>query len=195
MRKILLTTSLFLTIGALAQTEATTKDGKKVMLNPNGTWMYSECASLLKTENTGGKMMTSSKDDITIPATTTSTGLSISIIKGSESVIFNFATLSKDIYCVSKDAPMAVSFTDGTSIQIKHMGSLNCKGNFAFFLGESMGNKNILEALINKQIKKVVIDYSDTENGKIKIISKETVFDAKTAGKVMHVAQCLSNLQ
>lgn len=89
---------------------------------------------------------------------------------------------------------MAVTFTDGTTMQIKHMGSLNCKGNFAFFLGESMGNKNILEALITKQIKKVVIEYSETEDGKIKTISKETVFDAKTADKVMQVAQCLSNL-
>lgn len=97
MRRILLTTSLFLTIGAMAQTEATTKEGKKVLLNSNGTWMYTECAGLLKTENTGGKMMTSAKDIITIPATATSTGLSITLLKGSESVIFNFATPGKDI--------------------------------------------------------------------------------------------------
>lgn len=194
MKKILLSASFLFTLCAFSQTEATTKDGKKVILNSNGTWMYAECASLLKTENVGGKMMTSSKDVINVPATDNSPGILISLIKGSQSVIFNFATAGKDLYCVNKDAPMVVTFTDNSTVIIKHMSDLNCKGNFSFFLGETLGNKDLLDKIISKQIKKVVIEYSETDNGKIKKINKEMLFDAATGTKVLQVAQCLSNL-
>lgn len=194
MKKTILIASLFLTLGAFAQTEATTKDGKKVILNKNGTWLYAECASLLKTETVGGKPMTSAKDNIKVSSDGGLTGLSVSLIKGSESVILNFAPLEKDVICVNKNAPMTITFTDGTSLNINHMGTLNCEGNFSVFLGEAMQNSSSLEKLTTKQIKKISIEYTSTEGGVIKKYSKESVVDAATGAKLMQTAQCLSNL-
>jgi hypothetical protein len=156
--------------------------------------MYADCAQLLKTETYNGKVMTSGKENIKISTDNGVTGIDISLIKGSESVIINMANLSKAILCVTKNAPAIVEFTDGTKTTLTHPTELNCKGNFACFFGEKFGNAKDLELLKSKKIKQITIEYTDTENGNIKKNNSIFTINSAQAEKFMKTVQCLSNL-
>lgn len=177
-----------------SQTEATTKDGKKVILNDNGTWIYADCATLLKTETYSGNTMTSAKENIKVSADGGKTGLNISLVKGTTAVMLNFGIIESDIKCVNKDAPLVIEFTDASRVTVTHMGDLNCKGNFALFLAEDIGNIKELELLKTKNIKKVTLEYTDSNSGNIIKNTKEFIFGAAQADKFKKIVQCLSNL-
>ncbi len=193
MKKNLLTAGLLIfSVFAFSQTEATTKDGKKVTLNANGTWMYADCAALLKTETYSGKTMTSGKENIKVSADGGKTGLSISLIRGS-AIILNFGIIEAAAKCIKEEAPMIVEFTDGSKTTVNHMGKLSCEGNFSVYFSSSLGNVKQLEMLITKKIKKVTIEYTDTNNGVIVKQHDEFVFGTAQADGFAKVLQCLSN--
>jgi len=196
MKKILFAAGFFLTAFTVySQTEATTKSGVKVLLHQNGTWTYNDCSQLLETKTyTGGKVMTSAKENIKISTDNGVTGIDIALIKGTEAVILNFTNLSKAVLCVNKNAPMIVEFGDGTKTTLVNPTDLNCNGRFACFLGENLGNVKDLELLKLKKIKKVTIEYTDTENGAIKKNLSVFTFNDAQADKFMKTIQCLSNL-
>lgn len=56
MKKFIIATMCMLPLGLIAQTNATTEDGKKVVLYDNGTWIYADTTSAAEanTEITGG---------------------------------------------------------------------------------------------------------------------------------------------
>ncbi|TRW25721.1 hypothetical protein FMM05_05730 [Flavobacterium zepuense] len=198
MKKILLCAALFVaTISAVAQTEATTKDGKKVVLNSNGTWAYADgdCNLLTETKTyTGGKTMTSAKEPIKLfDDASAKTGVSLDAIKGSSSLILNFGRIERIAICINKNAPLNLEFTDGTKLVLKHMGELDCKGNFSCFLGEQMNTGKELGVLKSKKIKKVSIEYTDTENGAIKKFTKDYTLTADQGEKLSKIINCLSN--
>lgn len=192
-RKLLSVGFLLVSIMAYSQTEATTKDGKKVILNSNGTWLYADCAGLLKTETYSGKTMTSNKDNIKVSADGGKTGLNISLIKGS-AIILNFGIIESVAKCVKEEAPMIIEFTDGNKTTVNHMSKLSCEGNFSVYFSSEIGNIKQLEILKTKKIKKVTIEYTDTENGVIVKQNEEFVFGTTQADAFLNVLQCLSNL-
>jgi len=198
MKKILLCSALFVaTISAIAQTEATTKDGKKVVLNSNGTWAYADgdCYLLTHTKTyTGGTIVTSAKDPIKLfDNASASTGISLAVIEGSSSLILNFGRIEQVVMCIDKNAPMNLEFTDGTKLVLMHMNELDCEGNFSCFLGEQMKTGKELETLKIKKIKKISIEYTDTENGLIKKFYKDYTLTANQGEKLSKTIICLSN--
>ncbi|MFL9843404.1 hypothetical protein [Flavobacterium rhizosphaerae] len=192
MKKILLAALVFAYTAAFSQTSATTNDGKKVILNNDGTWMYADCAELLKTENIRGQNMTSAKEKVVVA--NGAGGLSIDLIKGSSAVMINFSPADREVICVGTKAPMNVEFTDGTKITVTHMGKLNCEGNFSLFLGESVGTDKELELFKTKTIKKISIEYSKSENGSLVNYSRDSDFTADKAEKMRNIIKCLSNI-
>jgi uncharacterized protein YkvS len=192
-QKILTAGLLLFSALAFSQTEATTKDGKKVILNSNGTWLYADCAALLKTENYSGQTMTSNKESIKISADGGKTGLKISLIKGS-AIILNFGIIEAEVKCIRAEAPMVIEFTDGTKTTVNHMSKLSCEGNFSVYFSSALGNVKQLEMLKTKKIKKVTIEYTDTEKGVIVKQNDEFVFGTAQADAFVNVLQCLSNL-
>ncbi|KGO94869.1 hypothetical protein [Flavobacterium subsaxonicum] len=197
MKKILLCTALFaVSISGYSQTEATTKEGKKVLLNSNGTWAYADgdCNTLTETKTyAGGKVMSSAKEVISVSSDAGKTGITINIVKGTGALILNLGRIEREIFCVSKNAPMSIEFTDGTKLAVKHMGDLNCNGNFSCFLGEQVGTDKELEILKTKKIKKVSIEYTDTENGNVKKFTKEYTLSADQTEKINKIIKCLTN--
>lgn len=192
-RKLLSVGFLLLSVLAYSQTEATTKEGKKVTLNADGTWMYAECASLLRIETYNGKTMISAKQDIKVSANAGKSGIEISLIKGPGSVILNFASFGDGTKCIVKNAPMVVEFADGAKFTINHMDDLNCKGNFALFLGEKLGTGKELNTFKTKKIKSVSIEYTSSKDGAISKYSESSVFTDAQADTFMKTVQCLSN--
>ena len=190
----LFTASLLL-IPALSycQTEATTKDGKKVILNTDMTWNYADCSALTETKTyPGGKVMTSSKENFRVSADGKN-GIDLSILKGSGTTIYNFASINKDIKCVNKDAPGTIEFTDGSKITIKHMSELNCKGNFSCFLGLVVGTEAEAKVLQTKKIKKISLEYTKKENNAFVNYTEDFNVAAAQADKILKTIQCLSN--
>lgn len=194
-------TAFLLCTLAFAQTEATTKDGKKVILNPDGTWKYAgdksnpgtnDCSNLTKTETySGGKVMSSSRDNIKI-SNNGKNLIEFSIIKGEGSLIMNISRQKGELTCVAKNAKMTVEFTDKTNITIAHMGDLNCKGNFSLFLGELLENEDKLILFKTKKIAKTSIEYSNSVDGKIVVISEENVYTDTEADKIRKTINCLN---
>lgn len=190
---LLLATCFAFTLTAFAQTEAITKDGRKVILNNNGTWILADCADLVKTETISGKTMTSAKENIILPGKSADDGITITMIKGSESLILNFGLIKRQVKCVNKYAPMVIDFTDGTQATFNHMSKLDCEGNFACFLGEKAGKGKELELLKTKKIKKIAIEYSDVKNDKMVQTSEEFIFTKDVSEKFYQTIQCLTN--
>lgn len=190
-----LITAALLLIPALSycQTEATTKDGRKVILNKDMTWMYADCAALTETKTyDGGKVMTSSKEKFRVSADGKN-GIDISILKGSNTIIFNFASINQDIKCISKNAHGTIEFTDGSKIAITHMSELNCRGNFSCFLGSALGSETEAKAIQTKKIKKISLDYNKKENNAYVDYTEDFNVAPAQADKILKTIQCLSN--
>lgn len=184
MKQIILSLVLIISVSVFSQTQA----GKN-------TVSAGDCDRLLKIEDLpDGKLTTAARDNIIISKDNGKTGLSVLLLKGSGAIILNFSTLGKGIWCIRKDAKGLVYFHDGTQMEIKHMGSLDCKGNFSCFLGEATGYGNELEQLKSKKIRKLSIEYTETENGAIKIVTTETEFPDTEAEKIMNILQCMTAL-
>ncbi|KGO86797.1 hypothetical protein Q765_09230 [Flavobacterium rivuli WB 3.3-2 = DSM 21788] len=190
----LITASLLL-IPALSycQTEATTKDGKKVILNKDMTWTYADCSALTETKTyAGGKVMTSSKENFRVSADGKN-GIDISILKGTGTIIFNFASINQDVKCVNKDAAGTIEFTDGSKVDIKHMSDLNCKGNFSCFFGLAVGTETEAKAVQDKKIKRISLEYTKKENNTFVKYTEDFNVAAAQADRILKTIQCLSN--
>jgi len=191
--KLITASLLFLSAIAYSQTEATTKDGKKVILNKDMTWAYADCSALTETKTyAGGKVMTSSKEIFRVSADG-KTGIDISILKGTGTIIFSFASVSKDIKCVDKGSPGIIEFTDGSKIAFKHMSDLNCKGSFSCFLGSALGSEAEAKAVQNKKIKTITLEYTKTENDNLVKHTEDFNVTTVQADSILKTIQCLSN--
>lgn len=194
-------TAFLLCTLAFAQTEATTKDGKKVILNPDGTWKYAgaksaldayDCSNLTKTETySGGKVMTSSRENIKI-SNNGKNSIEFSAVKGEATLILNISRQKGELTCVAKNALMTVEFTDKTKMTIAHMGDLNCKGNFSLFLGEVLENEDKLNLFKTKKIAKTSIAYSNSVDGKIVVMNEDNVYTDAEAEKIRKTINCLN---
>jgi hypothetical protein len=157
------------------------------------TWTYADCSALTETKTyAGGKVMTSSKEKFRISADGIN-GIDISILKGTGTTIFNFASVKDDLKCISKDAPGTIEFTDGSKIAIKHMNDLNCMGNFSCFFGSAVGSEKEAKVLQTKKIKKISLQYTKQENNAVVKYTEDFNVAAAQADKILKTIQCLSN--
>lgn len=196
MKKILLGTALLFCLNSFAQTEATTNDGKKVILNSDGTWAFADCGELIKVVTNGnGKQTISGKGFINSFSEIEKNKQKLLLLKASSgAVIVNFSPKTREAVCVNKNAVGDIEFTDGSKVTINHMGDLDCEGNFSYYLSKDFDTLKELEMFKSKKIKNITVEYTTTENGKIVKFTRKSSFTDEDGDKIMKTIQCLSNL-
>ena len=152
------------------------------------------CEELIETKTyPGGSVMSSPKEKIRV-FKDADNGLEIMLVKTTESVIVNFNAFG-GIKCVRKNAIAEITFTDDTKLSLQNMGDLDCRGNFSYFMGGAIGKEKELGLLKLKTMKKVKIEYADTDDkGNLKLIYEETAFTKEQGERIMKVIDCLTKL-
>jgi VCBS repeat-containing protein len=147
----------------LGQIEANTKDGKKVILDDDGTWKYFvdnkntsvttyECSELVSNEvdKMTGKSTRSMKEGLVISEDgTNGFGILAYEVDGTIglSIIANGAGS-----CIDDMAKMNVLFRDGTRLELRNNGKFNCEGKFTIYFGGGFGKKKELESFRTREV-------------------------------------------
>ncbi len=179
-----------------SQIEAKTKDGREVILNKNGTWIYTDSLCNFFTHAktyTNGKSIIYANNTIKVTGEEGKTGLEIMLLKTSQSIVMNITILDKDIWCVNSETKANITFTNGKTIELQNMGEDNCNGNFSCFLSDVMGNKKELEKLSEKMIQSISISYAINNSETSVTNTIETIFNKGEAYRVKTIVECLSN--
>ena len=186
------------TFSLFAQTEATTKDGKKVILNDDGTWKYDttvvvektvnlECSELISTETDKmtGKSSTAAKKTLIISDDGGKNGFGIFLMNSSSgSIIFSIQAVGAGS-CIDDDNKMNILFRDGTRLELVNNGKFNCKAKFTLYFGGSFGKKKQLEMLRTKEIETMRIWTSKS------YVEKD--FTSEQSKQLMKTVDCLLN--
>jgi len=200
MRKIILTISILTltVISGFAQTQATTTDGKKVILNEDGTWKYveevkqvtssennSDCSTYIATEvdKVTGKTSVAAKDILIVSKDGGKNGFGIYILKGSNSIIFSIQAVGAG-GCIDDDNKMNVLFRDGTRLELINDGKFNCDAKYTQYFGGAFGKKKELEMFRTKEIETMRIWTSKSY--------VEENFTSEQSKELMNVVDCLS---
>lgn len=199
MKYLIFTISIltFTVFSTFAQTEATTKDGKKVILNDDRTWKYAEattaettisldCADLISTETDKmtGKSTTASKETLIISEDGGQTGFGIFIMDISGPLVLSIQAVGAG-NCIDDDNKMNVLFRDGTRLELINNGKFNCDGEFTLYLGGSIGKKKELEMFRTKEVETIRIWTSES------YVEKD--FSADQGKLLMKTVDCLLN--
>jgi hypothetical protein len=157
-----LTMLFFTTVTTFGQVEATTKDGKNIILNSDGTWKYNETVKELKTnfecddlvanetDKVTGKTARGSKESILV-SKDGKNGFGFYLFEGSNSIILS-ATAVGAGGCIDDTNKMNVLFRDGTRLELVNNGKFNCESNFTLYFGGVFGKKKELEQFKTKEI-------------------------------------------
>lgn len=199
MKKLILTVVVLSisTFSMLAQTTATTKDGKKVILNDDGTWKYDttvvaekkvdlECSELISTETDKmtGKSSTASKKTLIISDDGGKNGFGIFLMKSSNSIIFSIQAVGAGS-CIDDDSKMNILFRDGTRLELVNNGKFNCKAKFTLYFGGAFGKKKELEMLRTKEIETMRVWTSKS------YVEKD--FSSEQSKQLMKTVDCLNS--
>ncbi len=163
---ITITVALFMSLTFCnAQTQATTNDGKLVLLNEDGTWTFDRSTqTATKTEPTTCDAYISTNVDKVTGDKTTSGKKNIIVSKDGGKKGFGFLLMnSKKVLimsikavgasgCIDDDAKMNVLFTDGSRLELVNNGKFNCKSKFTLYFGGSFGKKKEFESFKNKEV-------------------------------------------
>jgi len=155
-----------------AQTEATTIDGKKVILYENGTWKPAEATPVVTNENTisdcskyiskevdkvTGESSTSSKDMILISSDGEKSGFGIYIFSTAKNeIIFSIQAVGAG-NCIDDDNKMNVLFRDGTRLELINDGKFNCDAKYTQYFGGIFGKRKELEMFRTKEVETIRI--------------------------------------
>ena len=168
MHKTLFTLPILILICNLlsSQINATTEDGKKVILLNNGTWKYekaiekevqesskSNCDAYTVTtvDKVTGKSSISSKSTIIISENGGKKGFGILALKSSNSLILSIQAVGAG-GCIDDDNKMNVLFRDGTRLELVNDGKFNCDARYTQYFGGNFGKKKELEMFQNKEV-------------------------------------------
>lgn len=160
---------------SVAQTTATTKDGKQVVLNEDGTWKYvqEKTDTSTSTEETGDIYIIKEVDDMTDKVyyymskgllcvnDEQNKGFRVNYsfsAKGGVVKIDGLSVKSVGLGCV-KATSLIFLFEDGSKINITSWNDFNCKGN-SWFMASAANQKKLAE----KKIAKIRVQNGD--NGK-----------------------------
>jgi hypothetical protein len=202
MKKIFLTIVLgiFSIISLYSQTQATTNDGKKVILNDDGTWKFSEetksqtveidnsdCSKYILTDvdKVTGKSSTAAKDMLVISQDGGKNGFGIYLLKGSNSIILSIKAVGAG-NCIDDDNKMNILFRDGTRLELVNDSKFNCDAKYTQYFGGVFGKKKELEMFKTKEIETMRIWTSESyvqEN-----------FTPEQSKEFMNTINCLVNI-
>ncbi|MCB9227827.1 MAG: DUF3157 family protein [Chitinophagales bacterium] len=160
-KKTIFTISIlvFTVLSTFAQTEATTNDGKKVILNDDGTWKYvetsiekqepinsSDCSNYISTEvdKVTGKSTVAAKEMLIVSKDGGKNGFGFYILKSDRgSIIFSIQAVGAG-NCIDDDDKMNVLFRDGTRIELVNDADFNCDAKYTQYFGGVFGRKKEL---------------------------------------------------
>jgi hypothetical protein len=150
-----------------AQIEATTKDGKVVILNDDGTWKHKEdsqagsslpadldnCDNWIKVEEdkVTGEKMTTSKEGVIISDDGGKTGFGITWFLTTKSPSLSIIAVGAGA-CVDTGAKINILFADGSRLELRNDRKFNCDGAAAVYFLGVFGKKNELNLLASKKI-------------------------------------------
>ncbi|MBU2650111.1 MAG: hypothetical protein KKA81_04175 [Bacteroidetes bacterium] len=172
MKRYLLILSVFFFVGiGFAQQNATTDDGKKVVLNEDGTWDY-------VTENTGGipgdcsTYIVTDSDKITGESSTSTIRKIVVSKDGGETglIFYGFLsegklTITMEVYgaslCMQPGSHINILFRDGSKLDLQNNNKYNCENKGAMFFGDSWGKKKELQLLMKKEIETMRVYTAD----------------------------------
>ncbi len=183
------------TITVFAQIEATTSDGKKVLLFDDGFWQYKkiqksvevddvECSYLVttKVDEMTGKSSTGSKTPLVISEDDGQSGFVISILKPSKSIILSFM-VNGGGGCIEADSKVNIVFRDYTRLDLINDGEFNCDSKFSLYFGGIAGKDKPLEFFRTKEVKSIRIWTSES------FVEKE--FSPEQSKQLMNTVECL----
>lgn len=178
-----------------AQIEATTIDGKKVLLYDDGFWEYKQISKLVDMDNVDcfnlvstkvdemtGKSSTGSKMPITVSDDGGKSGFVINILKRSESIIFSIQVIGAGD-CIDADSKINIVFRDYTRLDLINDGEFNCDSDFSLYFGGIAGKVNQLEFFRKKEVKTMRIWTSEG------FVEKE--FSPDQSKQLMNTVACL----
>jgi len=176
--------------------EFTTDDGRKIILNTDGTWNYKEsiaaemtpatvttainntysCDDLLSYEEDKmtGKTTYGAKESL-ILSKDGKNGFNILAFKSKKITALSIVVVGASI-CIKETSKANILFRDGTRLELGNRGKFNCNGKFNIYMGGAMGNKKALEEMRSKQIETMRIwtsrghvqeDFSEDESMKL----------------------------
>ncbi len=198
MKTILLTVLIFSISFVLvhAQIEATTIDGKKVILNDNGTWNYItpkspvestieyECSDLVSThtDKMTGESYLAPKQTILVSKDVGKTGIGIDFMQSDNMLILMIQAIGAG-RCIDDDDKMNVLFRDGTRLELENDGDFNCENEFTLYFGGVFGKREEMSLLQKKEIESMRIW---TKDGFV-----ERDFSSIQSQKFMQIVDCL----
>jgi len=179
MKKItmtLLTVLMTMTVAFGQTQEATTADGKKVILNSDGTWKYAEvendtakvnssdCSNWIATETdkVSGNTSTAAKNTLIVSTDGGKTGFGIFMMQSSKGGLILVIRAVGAGSCIDEGAKINILFTDGSRLELASEGDFNCKGKATVYFGGVFGKKKQLEELKTKKIQTMRVWTSDS---------------------------------
>lgn len=178
-----------------AQIEATTTDGKKVLLYDDGYWEFKritksiefdniDCFDLVSTEvdGTTGKSLTGSKRPMMVSDDDGTSGLIINLLKRSESVIFSIQVNGAGD-CIEADSKINIVFRDYTRLDLINDGDFNCDSEFSLYFGGIAGKDKQLQTFRKKGVKTMRVW---TSEGYV-----EKKFSSEQSNQLMNTVNCL----
>ena len=209
MRQVaLILTVLLICIAASADQQATTPDGRSVILHDDGTWQYVEtpearvpgdrddhdCANWIRTrtDKVSGVVMVTSKSSVVVSSDRGSKALSISVMatpavpevgEQSEGLILSIRVTGAGA-CVDKGDRVDILFTDGTRMELAHRGDFNCKAKSIVYFGGLFGHEKELRTLGQKKVETMRVWTTDS------YVQEDFSDEAATA--LMYTIRCLS---
>ena len=178
MKKITLTLIAIIAIitFSFGQTEeATTKSGKKVILNPDGTWKYAEekkkvtttdpsdCSNYIETteDKMTGRKTTAAKSSIVVSTDGGKKGLGILLMLSEKGTIIMSISAVGAGHCIDEGDKINILFADGSKLELASDGKFNCQGDATVYFGGVFGKKKQLEELKSKKIQTMRVWTSD----------------------------------
>jgi hypothetical protein len=195
MKKSIIFIFLLMTSCYLFSQEATTNDGKKVLLNSDGTWKYiessqnttvvdSDCSNYIRTDTDKmtGKSSISSKSTLIISSDGGKNGLGIYVMNIKESLALSIQAVGAG-NCIDKGSTINILFRDGTKMQLSNANKFNCEGKTTLYFGGVFGKKDELKNLQTKEIETMRVWTSKS------FVEKD--FTAEQSRELMQTINCL----
>lgn len=199
--KTIITTTLtlfFCVTFSFAQTQATTQDGKNVLLKTDGTWelvkttetetLPTECDAYISTEvdKVTGKSSTAARKSIVVSENGGKKGFGFFLMNSKNTLIMSITAVGAS-GCIEEDAKMNVLFTDGTRLELVNDGKFNCKSKFTLYFGGSFGGNSELKHFMNKEVEIMRIWTSKSY--------VEETFTQQQREDLKHTVNCLVSAQ
>jgi len=167
----------FISVSIVAQIEATTNDGKKILVFPDGTWKdkeskndttkvqhnVSDCNYWIATttDKMTGESSTHSTKNLIVSNDGAKTGIVICLYKSKGSSIIMYIYPYGAGSCIEESSKVNILFTDGSKLELNHDGKFNCKQTVYVGFGGIFGKGGKLDELKTKKIQTMRVWTSD----------------------------------